>query len=188
MIAIVDVDEAHGGFEMVHAKIFIPIANPVMVVFSILGLVIIPVPEINVQYPVPTVGVLAAIVVVGDAIQSVCVGPAFDTEGISFTIKATVAVEAKHGGFEIVHAKTFVPNPKPVIVVFSIVGFVIIPLPETKVHIPVPTVGVFAAIVAELDEIQSVCVDPAFAVVGIAFTSTDIVEDDAAQGGLEIVH
>ena len=49
-----------------------------------------------------------------------------------------------------------VPNPKPVIVVFGRVAFVIVPLPETNVHKPVPTVGVLAVIAVVGDEIQMV--------------------------------
>ena len=66
-----------------------------------------------------------------------------------------------------VHAKTLLPNPKPVIVVFGKVGFVIVPEPETKVHKPVPTKAVLAFIVVVGEEIQSVWLEPAFAVVGI---------------------
>ena len=82
--------------------------------------------------------------------------PAFETVGISFTIMAIVAEEAAHGRFEIVHAKTFVPKAKPVIDVFGKVGFVIVPEPETKVHKPVPTVGVFADMMVLGEEIQIV--------------------------------
>ena len=41
-------------------------------------------------------------------------------------------------------------------VVFAKVGFVIDPVPETKVHEPVPTAGVFPVIDVEGEEIQSV--------------------------------
>ena len=41
---------------------------------------------------------------------------------------------------------------------------VIVPEPLTNVHNPVPTIGVFAAIVTEVA--QTVCVGPALAVVG----------------------
>lgn len=52
------------------------------------------------------------------------------------------------GAFEMVHAKTFTPNPKAVTVVFGKFGLEIVPLPETKVHKPVPTIGALAVIVA----------------------------------------
>ena len=80
---------------------------------------------------------------------------------------AMVVVELAQGAFEIVQAKTFVPKAKAVMFVFGRVGFAIVPEPETKVHKPVPTVAVFAAIVVVGEEIQSVWLEPALAVVGI---------------------
>ena len=56
--------------------------------------------------------------------------------------------EDAQGAFEMVHAKTFVPIPNPEIGVVGDNEFEIIPVPETKVHAPVPTVGVFALMVA----------------------------------------
>jgi len=129
----------------------------------------------------------AAIVADGEVMQSVWVGPAFEIVGKSFTINATVAVEARQGGLEMVHAKIFMPKPKPVIVEFSWVGFEIVPLPETRVHKPVPTVGVLAAIMVVLEEIQRVCVTPALAVVGTLLTVIATVDVVGAHGGLEIV-
>ena len=66
-----------------------------------------------------------------------------------------------------VHAKTLFPKANPVIVEFGKVGFVIVPIPETKVQAPVPTVAALAFIVVVGEEIQSVWLEPAFAVVGI---------------------
>ena len=88
---------------------------------------------------------------------------------------------------EIVHAKTFVPKPKPVTDVFGINELVITPEPETNVQIPVPIIGVFAAIVTVGFEIQINWLGPAFAVVGAGLTVIVTFETEAAQGGLEIV-
>ncbi len=65
-------------------------------------------------------------------------------------------VEAAQGAFPIVHAKTFVPTASPVIDVVGDNEFVIIPVPETNDHVPMPTVAVFANIVVVGDEIQMV--------------------------------
>ena len=46
-----------------------------------------------------------------------------------------------------VHAKTFVPKPNPVMLVLGNKGFVIVPLPDINVHEPVPDVAVLAAII-----------------------------------------
>jgi len=66
--------------------------------------------------------------------------------GTWFTVIVTLELEGVHGEFEIVHAKTFVPDPKPVIAVAGESGLAIVPLPEINVHTPVPTVAVLAAI------------------------------------------
>ena len=55
-----------------------------------------------------------------------------------------------------VQAKIFEPNPKLVIEVVGESEFVIVPLPEIKLHAPVPTVAVLAAIIVLGDEIQIV--------------------------------
>ena len=47
-----------------------------------------------------------------------------------------------------VHAKTFIPSPIPVMEVFGNKEFVITPLPETIDQVPTPLVAVFAAITA----------------------------------------
>lgn len=61
-----------------------------------------------------------------------------------------------HGELLIVHAKTFTPDPKPVIDVVGESELVIVPLPETNVQTPVPTIAVLAFIVVVGEEAQSV--------------------------------
>ena len=76
--------------------------------------------------------------------------------GASFTSKETVEEEDAQGELEMVHWKIFVPNPKPVIEVVGESELVIVPLPDTNDHDPVPTTAGFAAIIAFGLEIQSV--------------------------------
>mgnify|MGYP001576230106 CR=1 FL=1 len=78
----------------------------------------------------------------------------------------TFETDGEQGLFEMVHAKTLIPNPKPVMLVVGESELVIVPLPETKVQTPVPTAGKFAFIFAIGEEIQSVWLEPAFAIVG----------------------
>lgn len=139
---------AQGALEIVHWKTFVPSGKPVIEVVGDNEFVIVPPPETKVQTPVPTVAVFAVITVFGLEIQMVWLTPALAIVGTSFTIIATVEEEAKHGKLPIVQAKTFVPRPNPVIDVFGEVGLEIVPLPETNVHNPVPTVGVLADIIA----------------------------------------
>ena len=51
IIAIVEVELAQGKFEIVHWKIFVPIARPVIVVEGLFGVVIVPLPDNKVQIP-----------------------------------------------------------------------------------------------------------------------------------------
>jgi hypothetical protein len=57
----------------------------------------------------------------------------------------TLELDGTQGALEIVHAKILVPNPRPVMLVVGESELVIVPIPETKVHTPVPDVAVFAA-------------------------------------------
>ena len=69
-------------------------------------------------------------------------------EGAAIPTIITFETEFKQGGFVMVQRKTFIPTPNPLMVVVGDKELVIIPEPAIKVHAPVPTVGVFAAIVA----------------------------------------
>lgn len=68
-------------------------------------------------------------------------------EGAGFTVILTLDTDTRHGLLEMDHPKTFVPKPSPVIVEVGDSEFVIVPLPEIKFQTPLPTVGLFAAIV-----------------------------------------
>ena len=54
------------------------------------------------------------------------------------------------------HSKMFVPNERFVTVELAAKLFVMIPLPDITLHVPVPVVGVFAAKVALGELIQTV--------------------------------
>jgi hypothetical protein len=82
----------------------------------------------------------------------------------------TVEVDVPQGGLLMVHWNTFGPKPKPVTVVVGEEGVVMVPVPLTSVQVPVPAVGVFAAIVAEVA--QTLCAGPAADVVGEVLTVT----------------
>ena len=78
----------------------------------------------------------------------------------------TSSVETGHTPLEIVHRKvTLVPAVTPVTVVVGEEGAVIVAVPLTILHVPVPVTGVFAAMV-KLEVLQSVWSGPAAAVVG----------------------
>jgi hypothetical protein len=76
-------------------------------------------------------------------------------EGSAIPVMVTFETDDTHGALEIDHRKTLAPVPRPVNVVLGSVGFVMVPLPEIKVHEPVPTAGVLPVNVAP-DETQTV--------------------------------
>ena len=66
----------------------------------------------------------------------------------------------------IVHLKVAVaPITKPVTVEVADVGVVIVAVPETKVHVPVPYVGEFPANVVDVTQAAKVWLEPALATV-----------------------
>ncbi len=141
---------------MVHAKTFIPSPSPVIKVVGDTELLMVPLPETIVHTPAPIVAVLAAIKVFGLEIQIVWFGPAFETVGNGLTVMVTFEIDEAHGALEIVQAKMLLPIANPVIELEGDNELVIVPLPETKVQTPIPTVAVLAAIVVVGEEIQSV--------------------------------
>lgn len=146
MIVTFEVEGEQGEFEIVHAKTLVPNPSPVIEVVGESEFVITPVPETNVHAPVPTIAVLAFIVAVGEEMHKVWEVPANEVVGMSFTTIAIVDEEAAHGEFEMVHWKIFVPNPKLVTPVVGESEFVMVPIPETNVQTPEPTVAVLAVI------------------------------------------
>ena len=72
------------------------------------------------------------------------------------TLIVTLSVDEAQGRFATVQRNTFAPTAKPVTPEFGADGVVIVPVPLTKVQVPVPAVGVLAAKVVLLAVIQIV--------------------------------
>lgn len=91
--------------------------------------------------------------------------------------------EDAHGGLLIDHVITVVPGDRFVTVVFLTNGFVMVPLPETLTHIPVPLVGAFPFKVAVAVPVvaQSVWLAPALETVGGGLVTIVIFETEAAH-------
>ena len=149
---------------IVHSNTFAPTPNPVTPLFGFDGVVIVPLPLTNVQTPVPTIGVFPDNV--ADVPQTVWFVPATDVVGPPVLVIVTCVLDDAQGALLIVHSNTFAPTPNPVTVVFGFPGVVIVPLPLTNVHTPVPTDGVFPANVALVE--HRVWFVPAFDAVGAA--------------------
>ena len=88
----------------------------------------------------------------------------------------TSSVEGVQGELDIVHRRVAVPGTaKPVTPEVGELGVVIVAVPETTLHVPVPTVGVFPAKVAVVASQAGFMSEPALAVVGTAETLTEAV-------------
>ena len=96
--------------------------------------------------------------------------------------------EGEHGELEIVHLKTFIPNPNPVMFVVGESEFVMMPVPEINDQVPTPTVALLAAITVVGVEIQMVWLGPAFAIEGAGLTVILISETEGEHGELVISH
>ena len=99
-----------------------------------------------------------------------------------------VLVEAVQGALEIVHCSIAVPAAaKAVTPDVGDVGVVIVAVPDTTDHKPVPTVGVFPANVAVVTPQAGFWFGPALDAVGFLLNVTFTSSNEAAQGALEIV-
>jgi hypothetical protein len=133
----------HVPLEIVQRKTLAPVPRLVTGVLAEDGEMIVPVPEMSVHIPVPMTGVFAASVVTES--QSVWSGPAAAVVGAG---SRSIVTSSKEGGqvpFVIVQRNTFVPTLSPVTPELGEVGETSVPVPETSVHVPVPTDGVFPA-------------------------------------------
>ena len=66
----------------------------------------------------------------------------------------TSSVDEVHPPLAIVHLNVFAPTPNPVTPDVALVGVVIVAVPETTVHVPVPIVAVLPASVVEVAQID----------------------------------
>ena len=79
-------DVGHVPFDVVHVNTFAPTPNPVTPDVGEEGVVIVPVPDVNVQVPVPTAGVLPAKVAVPGVSHTVWSVPAFAAVGAASNV------------------------------------------------------------------------------------------------------
>ena len=144
------VDIAQTPFVIVQRKVFAPTPKPVIPEVGDDGVVIVPVPVINVHAPVPIIGEFPAKVAVVE--QTVWSGPALDVVGTASLLIITSSVDIAHTPFVIVQRNVFAPTPKPVMPEVGDVGVVIVPVPVINVQAPVPIAGIFPARVAVVEQ------------------------------------
>jgi len=122
-----------------------PAVTPVIVVVGDVAFVITPGPLTILQRPVPTTGVLPAItnVLVAHWLKST---PASATVGVALLVKITSSVLGVHVPLLTVQRNVaLVPTGTPVTPLLAAVGAVIVAVPLTTLHTPVPTAGTFPA-------------------------------------------
>lgn len=143
VIVTSSVEGVQGALAMVQRNTLAPTPNPVKPEVGEEGVVIVPEPEILVQVPVPVVGVLpASVAVVAHIVWS---GPAAEVVGLATLVITTSSFEVLH---PIVQRNVFAPTPNPVTPEVGLFGEVMVPVPLTRVQVPLPVVGVLPAKVA----------------------------------------
>ena len=149
MIVISSVEFVHVPLLIVHLKVELaPTVSPVIVVVGELTVVIVAVPLTTLHDPVPVVAVLPAMVAVLTLHKSWS-APAFAVVGVAATFIMISSVEFVQAPLLIVHLNVaLAPTVKPVNVVVGEEAVVIVAVPDTTLHVPVPVVGVLPAIVA----------------------------------------
>lgn len=160
--------EVHVPLVMVHSKIAeLPAASPVTVVMDEHGMVILIGGLITDQQPVPGAGSFAFKLNV-PLLQFERSCPAFAGFEVISLVKTTRSNDGAHVLLVIVHCRVAeVPAGIPVTVVLNNPVLLILAVPLTNDHIPVPDVGLFAARVNVL-LLHCDWSDPALEVVGKA--------------------
>jgi hypothetical protein len=138
-----EVEAVHVPLEIVHLSVAVLPAVTVTVVVGLVGVAIVAVPLTNVHKPVPTVGVLAAIVKAA-TLQFAWAGPASATVGVAKFVNTTSS-DVTQVPFVMVHLRVAVLPAATVTAEVGLVGVVIVAVPETIVHKPVPGVGALPA-------------------------------------------
>src|SRR5690606_13668736 len=144
----------------------VPTGTPVIVVVGEVGLVIVAVPETTVQVPVPTTGVMALITNVLLSHCSISTGPASAVVGSARLVRTTWSTLAPQVPFSTRHSRVAdVPAGTPVTVGLKAPGVVIVAIPVTKLHVPLPIAG-STAVIVKLPSLQFSLSSPASAVEG----------------------
>jgi hypothetical protein len=180
--------DEHAPLVIVHVNVaVVPTGTPVTPDVGEDAVVIVAVPIVTVHKPVPTDGVLPASVKL-PLLQLLRFVPAFEIVAGALLVNITSSKDAVHGLFEIVHLNVaLVPAGTPVTADVGDVLVVIVAVPVTTVHNPVPIAGVFPASV-KFPLLQIVWSGPAAAVVGLRLNVMTTSSVDAVQGAFEMVH
>jgi hypothetical protein len=138
--------------EMVQRNVFAPTPSPVTMEVALDAEVIVPVPLTRLHAPVPEAATFPAIVA-EDVVHTLWSGPALAVVGTEKPVMITSSVLGVHPPLEMVQRKVFAPPPSPVTAEVALVEVVIVPVPLTRLHTPVPVVGTFPVSVADVPHI-----------------------------------
>jgi hypothetical protein len=127
---------------MVHWNTLTPIPMEFTADVALLASENVPDPVTRLQTPVPLVGLFAFKTVLSE--HKTWSSPANASEGGVSTKMVTSSERGVHVPFETVHLNTIVPGCKSVTVEEALLLSVIVPVPETRVQVPVPVVGIVA--------------------------------------------
>ncbi len=145
----------------------LPAVMPVTPEVGEVGVVMVAVPLTTVQRPEPRLGVLPASVKVL-VLQFSWLLPASAVVGCASLVNTTSSVETGQLPLAIVQRNVaLVPSGTPVTPEVAEEGVVIVAVPLTTIHVPVPVVGTFPASVNE-PLLHCAWSGPAAAVVGVA--------------------
>src|SRR5690606_17925487 len=124
----------------------VPAGTPVTCVSRSVASTMVAAPLTSSQTPVPIAGLLPAMVNV-PSLEFSWSGPATDAGGGAWLVRIISSKLSAHTPLSIVHRNVAdVPAGTPVIVVVGELGFVIVAVPDSTVHVPIPTAGVLAFI------------------------------------------
>ena len=146
---------------------FVPAAMPVMVVVGEEALVIVAAPDCTLHKPVPTNGTLATIGKVL-LLHWSRLTPASATVGLALLVSTTSSKLGAHTPLLIVQRNVaLVPTGTPVTPLLKVPAAVIVAVPDTTVHKPVPTTGLLPPSV-KAPLLHCSWSAPAVATVGVA--------------------
>ena len=135
--------------EIVQRNTFVP--NPTFLT-AVVGeepLTKVPLPLTTDQVPVPTTGAFALSIAES---QTVWFVPAIEVVGGRTRVIMTSSVVGVQVPLDMVQRNVLLPAPNPVTVEVGLDALVIVPVPVTRLHKPVPAEGAFPAKVAEVEQ------------------------------------
>ncbi len=157
---------------IVQRNVAVEPAATITVVVALDGVSIVAVPEIKVHNPVPGAAAFAAIVKVAVLHWSMSMPASAIGAGAVLVNTISSKVFPQIPLVIVQRTVALVPAAMPVTVVVGTNALVIVALPDCRLHIPAPTVGVLAAMV-KIGLLHCSMSIPASAVVGVDSTVTD---------------